>query len=258
MSRRGHLRLPTCFEWCLMLGLIGLLLLALFLPAYHEDRGYGRLVQCRINLRHIGLALHNYASNAGRFPDSATSDDAPPASWRVVLRAYFDASPVPTDYHFDQPWDSEENLPVARQHYLPMQCPAAYPSEDDLGRRYAGYAAIIGPNTLFPEGRGRKPAEVTHGLSQTIAVVEACGKQIVWTEPRDIELADETLGVNLPGPAPGSLTGLVTSWHKEGAHVLLADGSVKLLSNKTSPDVLQKMLKATEDDGTSARGRSPR
>lgn len=257
MPRHGHVRLPTYLEWCLI-GIAGLVLAAAFLPPLEMSRGEARLAQCRINLKRIGLALHNYAGDAGKFPDSATSDDAPPASWRVVLRAWFDASPVPTDYHFDQPWDSEENLPVAKQHYLPMQCPAADPPADALGRRYAGYAAVIGPDTLFPEGRGRKPAEVPRGLSQTIAVVEACGKQIVWTEPRDIELADETLGVNLPGPAPGSLTGLVTSRHGKGAHVLLADGSVKLLSNKTSPEVLQEMLKATEDEGASARGRSPR
>jgi len=64
---------------------------------------------------------------------------------------------------------------------------------------------------------------------------------------RYIELADETLGVNLPGPSPGLLAGLVTGFHREGAHVLFADGSVKLLSNKTSPEVLRDMLRATDN-----------
>jgi prepilin-type processing-associated H-X9-DG protein len=247
MTRNGHLRLPTCLESSLILGLCGLLLLALFLPAYQEDRGYGRLVQCRINLKQISRAFQQYSQDYGQFPDLATSGGSSPASWRVSLRRYLEDRSFPEDYHFKEPWDSEANLPVAKQSYLPMQCPAAYPSADDLGRRYTGYAAVIGPNTLFPNGRGRRPSEVTRGLSQTIAVVEACGRQIVWTEPRDIELADETLGVNLPGPTPGLLAGLVTGFHREGAHVLFTDGSVKLLSTKTSPEVLRDMLRATDD-----------
>lgn len=246
MTRPGHLRLPTCLESCTF-GFAGLILAAVYMPPLEMGRGEARLIQCRINLKNIGTALHNYSGSFGTFPDLASSGETPPASWRVVLRAWIDARPVPTDYHFDQAWDAEVNLPVARQHFLVMQCPATTPAADDLGRRYTGYAAVIGPNTLFPNGRGRRPSEVTRGLSQTIAVVEACGRQIVWTEPRDIELADETLGVNLPGPSPGSLAGLVTGFHREGAHVLFADGSVKFLSTKTSPEVLQDMLRATDD-----------
>lgn len=246
MTRNGHLRLPTCLEWC-MIGFAGLVLATIVMPPLEMGRGEARLIQCRNNLKSIGMALHNYTGSFGTFPDLTSSSESPAASWRVVLRAWIDASPVPTDYNFDQAWDAEVNLPVARQHFLLMQCPAATPDADDLGRRYTGYAAVIGPNTLFPNGRGRRPSEVTRGLSQTIAVVEACGQQIVWTEPRDIELADETLGVNSPGPTPGLLAGLVTGFHREGAHVLFADGSVKLLSNKTSPEVLQDMLRATDD-----------
>jgi hypothetical protein len=86
---------------------------------------------------------------------------------------------------------------------------------------------------------------VTDGTSNTIAVVEACGHPVVWTEPRDIDLDQQAVGVNLPGEQPGRSRGVVSSYHHAGGHVGLADGSVRFVSEQIDPNVLRALLTAT-------------
>lgn len=81
--------------------------------------------------------------------------------------------------------------------------------------------------------------DFSDGASNTAIVAEACGQQIVWTEPRDIELTDENLGINLPGHKSGQSIGSWSSYHQNGAHTVLADGSVRFLSVNTDPRVLR-------------------
>jgi prepilin-type processing-associated H-X9-DG protein len=77
-----------------------------------------------------------------------------------------------------------------------------------------------------------------------VLVVEACGKEIIWTEPRDLPLEETPVGINLPGEKPLTSAGLFSSYHRQGAHVLMADGSVRYLSDRTSPEVLEAILTA--------------
>ncbi len=89
---------------------------------------------------------------------------------------------------------------------------------------------------------------ISDGTSNTVLVVEACGQEIVWTRPQDIQLSSQNVGVNLPGTQPNHSSGAWSSFHRGGSHTLLADGSVRFISEKTEPKILKALLTATAED----------
>jgi hypothetical protein len=82
------------------------------------------------------------------------------------------------------------------------------------------FLAPVGPGTLFSDNKGKRFAEVTDGLSNTLMLVEVDEEHAVeWTKPDDLEYDSEK-----------PLTGLADD---QGAFLaLFADGSVKSLSRK--------------------------
>lgn len=80
-------------------------------------------------------------------------------------------------------------------------------------------------------------------------VVEACGMNIIWNEPRDIDLTTTPIAVNLPGKPRHHSPAMVSSLHKGGGNVLFADGTIRFISQTIDPKVLQAL--------TTARGGEP-
>lgn len=228
-----------------------------FVPTFGVAGEATRRAQCKNNLRQIGLALENINEQHGEFPDSQIrKGDSPAHSWRVEILPYLDRRPDFEAYDHTTPWDSAQNLPMAQKYQMAYDCPSiprrlTAARRDQLGRQFTAYATLNGPDAAFQNGNGRPLSDFSDGASNTAIVAEACGQQIVWTEPRDIELTDESLGINLPGHKSGQSIGSWSSYHRGGAHTLLADGSVRFLSVATDPRVLRAITTATggEDVG---------
>jgi prepilin-type processing-associated H-X9-DG protein len=95
-----------------------------------------------------------------------------------------------------------------------------------------------GPKTVGEKSLGISFKDIADGSSNTLLVVEACGAQIIWTEPRDINVASQPTGINLNGAQRGQSKGWLSSYHAGGTQVLLADGSVRFIPANTDPSVL--------------------
>ncbi|SFJ64704.1 DUF1559 family PulG-like putative transporter [Planctomicrobium piriforme] len=219
----------------------------LFVPAAVNERP-SRRSACKNNLKQIGLALYNYYDTQESFPLHAGGK--PPHSWRVAILPYVDQTELYNNYDKDEAWDSEKNFPIAKTHLQAYQCPSTWPQHETVtstGAYLTSYAVAVGPKAIFEADRTRTIKEIPDGLSNTAMVVEACGQQIIWSEPRDLPLETTPIGINLPGKEEFRSEGMLSGYHAGGVHVLVADGTVRFVSLETSPEVLNKLLQA--DDG---------
>ncbi|HUG94505.1 MAG TPA: DUF1559 domain-containing protein, partial [Planctomycetaceae bacterium] len=82
-------------------------------PAMEEARLKRERASRLMNLRNIGLAMHNYHDVYGHFPyaDRSSRPDDPNRGlgWRLHLAPYVDAAPEYYATKLDEPWDSEHN-----------------------------------------------------------------------------------------------------------------------------------------------------
>ena len=174
------------------------------------------------------------------------------ATWRVDLLPYFlpdrdDVIQV-QNYDREKTWDNPANLAAAQQKMKIYSCPANRTPQDAQQRWYTAYAFLTGPGTAFPEAGPLTLDDITDGTSNTLLIVEACGRNIVWTEPRDVNVSRETFKINAAGDQPGTSAGILSSNHEGCAQAAFADGSVRLLSAEMDASVLRTLTTAAEGD----------
>jgi len=209
----------------------GGVMVALLLPAVQQAREAARRTQCKNNLKQIGLAIHNYADTYGLLPAAHLNDnqDQPRLSWRVSILPFEDEAPRFNLYQFNDAWDSPANSNLLR----PLPRVYACPSHSVAGSTSTSYATITGDHSALGDGTCVKFREITDGSSNTIMVVEACRLEIPWMKPQDID-ANTVTQVGDPNGA--------SSKHMGGIHVLLADGSVRFVSNNIDPATFRKLV----------------
>ena len=202
--------------------------------------------QCKNHLKMIGLALYNRAEDITRSGELSAKESLPPMSWRVELLPYIDQAKLRSQYRDELAWDDPANLEFARTSVESLVCPSALVREDSQKRKYTSYALVTGLGTECPDGRTLDSIRL-NSLNQTAIVIEACGRNIVWTEPRDVDVSVETMSLNQRGPRPLESPSLGSSLHRRGVNILRADGSVRTMPLNTDPKVLKALMTA---DGT--------
>ena len=226
---------------------VGLTVFLVVPPMISTAKQAGRRVQCMQNLRNLGNAFP--LAPVRGFPDRL-ANGTPPHSWRIS--AYSRDDIVGPGFDLDKSWSDTANLAVARERVGAFFCPANFNPKDDLQRYYTAYAAVTGPKTAFPDGKALAITQFTDGTSYTIVYGEAPGLQIVWTEPRDIDISRDAIGINLPGSRRGKSPGTLSSYHPSGgATVVFADGRVRFLSDQIDRGVLKALLTATGGESLS-------
>jgi prepilin-type N-terminal cleavage/methylation domain-containing protein/prepilin-type processing-associated H-X9-DG protein len=174
-------------------------LLGLLMPAVQKVREAAARLQCKNNLKQIGLALHNYHDAQQFFPpgylafgsysDGAT-DTAPGWGWAAFLLPYLEQDNLYRQINFNQPIASTPAAQVSVKlylcpHDLAPQSPFAVP--DPFGSSIAlaapsSYSACVGgdeSDTFGPSGLGvfyrnshTRMTDIADGTSNTILVGE--------------------------------------------------------------------------------------
>lgn len=209
-------RLPmsgfSLVELLVVIAIIGILL-AIGLPALQRSRASARSVQCRNNLKQLGLAMHNARSQSGNFAISF------PAALKFLDQSNLGAE---LDSHPDR---SSVVLPV-------FLCPADTGLETVAGgtKGRSNYAGVNGDGTdrgVYPHSLAK---DIRDGLSQTFAIGEQSSRPV---DPQQgwIDTPEATCEVPLNGLDETGQTFAdgFGSEHAGGGNFLIADGSVRLI-----------------------------
>lgn len=234
-SRRRR-RAFTLIELLVVLCVIVVLIVLLF-PATRGRAGdSARRVQCKNNLKQIGLALHNYHDTYGSFPPAYTVDAEGNRlhSWRTLILPYIDQAPLYKTIDLSKPWDDPVNAKARETRVYGYACPSANgkPSQTN-------YLAVSTSQSVFPGAEAIKIIDIKDGTSNTMMIIEVPADQAVeWMSPYD---ADEALLAKFTAESKESHTG--------GRQVLLVDGSVHFLDQKKhSGDIIHKLTTISGGD----------
>lgn len=133
----------TLIELLVVIAIIAVLV-SLLLPAVQQSREAARRIQCRNNLKQVGLALHNYESTYLTFPmgrvpvpnapnyktvtGSVLSASNQRDRWHsgmAMILPYMDQSNVYSQYNFNVRWNDAANLAAVRTPISAFLCPSA-------------------------------------------------------------------------------------------------------------------------------------
>ena len=219
----------------------------LLLRAVWSARGAARRAQGMNNLKQIAIAMHNYHDTFRAFPGaySADEDGKPLLSWRVHILPFVEGQRLYEQFHFDEPWDSENNKKLI------AQMPPVYRAPDSNAEPgETNYLGIRGKNMIFVDPKkterdgkwpqGTRFADITDGTANTIMIVEASDEEaVIWTKPDDYEPDEENPIKGLVGVRPG------------GFLAAFCDGSVHFISEDIDLEMLRRLF--TRNDGQNVR-----
>ncbi len=205
----------TLIELLVVIAIVAILV-ALLLPAVQQSREAARQVQCKNNMKQIGLALHGFHETQGVFPASGWTTVGPGnpsgkfVGWRPLILPYLDQTSLQELYDFDENWWEGTNPTAAGIPLLVFQCPTA-PTRAPLLEAIAkpprpamtfpvplaptDYEALMGvkPSSIDPtkynfgnrfsimhRNSRKRFRDITDGSTNTIAVSECAGRPQVY------------------------------------------------------------------------------
>lgn len=203
------------------------------LPAVQKARNAAARMQSTNNLKQIGLAMHNYHDTHGSFPPAAICDKKGKKllSWRVAILPFIEQDNLYKQFKLDEPWDSEHNKPLGEVAVKAFVDPRA----DTSKATHTHYKVFVGGGAAFDPILGKKFAQITDGLSNTVLVV-AAGEAVPWTKPDDFEFDPKKALPDLSKPFGDLL-------------MLMGDGSVRAVRPDQVKDFdsLMKLLIQADD-----------
>jgi len=208
MRRRAGPGAFTLIELLVVIAIISVLI-GLLLPAVQKVRESATCIQCRNNLKQIGLALQNYHGTnrcfppgyqaSGPYTDGAT-DTTPGWGWGTFILPSLEQDNLFRQLNLNQPIQNSPAIQTAVKTYL---CPSdlypagAFAVPDAFGNTVtlaapSSYAACVGGDesgTADPTGLGvfyrnsrTKLTDITDGTSSTILVGDRAWSNVngIW------------------------------------------------------------------------------
>ena len=218
----------------IVVAVILLLLIAFLMPPMRNARGAARRTQCKNNLKMIGLALHNYATDHGAFPPAYTVDERGQRlhSWRTLILPYLDQKDLYAKIDLSKPWDDPVNTSARQTAVTTYLCPEVARSFETT------YLAVVTPESFLQPTKPAKVDEIKDGTSETLMVIEVpAAKAVHWMDPSDAD--DSLLSQIFSLPKPN---------HETGTHAGLVDGSVRFLGKNIPASTLHALITASGKD----------
>ena len=176
-------------------------------------------------LHRIALALERARDPNEPWTPTAVRDESrkPLLSWRVKLLRYLDEGNLYDQFHLDEPWDSQHNLPLVKK------MPYVY-LHPKVGR-LEGKTVFLRPihkTTQHFEDNGKMREEMLVGVCSTFPVVVADAEHAVpWTKPDDLVLDEAS-------PTRG-----LERWPDHFLMMALADAQILLPPDNIEPTKLE-------------------
>lgn len=171
-------------------------LIALLLPALEAGQEPAPRHSSLNKLKQLGLALHNHQDVRGRMPAPRTRDSAgnPLHSWRTTLLPFVEDQTLYDQIDHSLAWNDPANgeivpgTPLSDLEHYAYHSPRLPAVESPEWETH--YFAIVGEETMWPEGGLASLHDVPDGSSETIMLIEAYGRGVRWCEPRDLTMEE--------------------------------------------------------------------
>jgi len=250
VERAGKRNYSTALIWGAWI-VVGLIAIALILPAIPQERGGGPRSYLKNDLKQMGIAIHNYHDTDQSLPVSTrSSEGAAMHGWQTSILPFVEQFELYESIDLSQPWDS----PVNRQafqtvvpgylrrrgdHNLPRKT-VFQDVDPDTGYALTNFSANKNVIDFAP---AMTFLQITDGLSNTLLMGEIRDNSPPWGQPGNGR--DLTLGIN---KSPQGFGG----YRNDGASFMLADGAVRFLGEKIDLKLLEAL--ATPAGGETLSG----
>ena len=202
-NRRGF----TLIELLVVIAIIGVLI-ALLLPAVQSAREAARRAQCVNNMKQLGIAMHNFHDINSILPSSNRPSGlttVPRVAGLTLLLPYIEQNTVYNAFNLSLNWGLAENSTSVTSRINVLLCPSAQqPGRLDGNPDPGPWTPTVAAPTDYSivlkvderlgtlglvdsVGRGMMPtseksrlADVTDGLSNTIAYAESASRPFVY------------------------------------------------------------------------------
>jgi hypothetical protein len=227
------------------------LLIALCLPAVPSAREAAKRMQCANQIRNLAIGLLNTRDGSidlSRYPPNNSPEvpGGPDISWRIKVLPYIERNDLRSEYQADQPWDSEANWGLACRRVDAYLCPSEPNMTSPKGGRFTSYAMLDNSNRDASNPK-RLPANFSRTKdSYRILLIESCSANLIWTEPRDVDL--DSLAWNArPRNSkarrdPWRWGSVGSSYHGQGTHVVFGDGRYRYIASTIDEQVMKSMI----------------
>lgn len=208
----------------------------------YQEWSWNRLIHRPSYILHnLGMGLLNYESVYKRFPPPAMQEH----SWRIRVLPFVVSSPYCSEYDFDMPWDSSNNMLLDRRPLRLGKGPTpdasyVYGMPFEFGGdldfpQQTRFVMIVGESFFASQSGGRRASEVIDGLENTIELVETSRSDIHWLHPLDLNGTEMSFRVNDGPNSIGSQSGRMPG-------VCFCDGQAFYVNPRIPESALKALL----------------